>query len=77
MKVCRKECEQEPFWRLDFTRESSGGITPLNTSKEDKDQNTSKGDEEAKSSCRRLSFGGRTLAHFTEILEEEIEWLKF
>ena len=37
LKVFRTECEQEPFWRLDFTRESSGGITPLNTSKEDGD----------------------------------------
>jgi hypothetical protein len=37
----------------------------------------SKGDEEAKSSRRRLSFGGRTLARFTEILEEEIERSKF
>jgi hypothetical protein len=49
----------------------------LKTSKEDEDQNTSKGDEEAKSSHRRLSFGGRTLAHFIEILEEEIERSKF
>jgi hypothetical protein len=30
-----------------------------------------------KSSCRRLSFGGRTLARFTEILEEEIERSEF
>ena len=37
----------------------------------------SKGGEEAKSSCRRLNFGGRTLAHFIEILEEEIERSKF
>jgi hypothetical protein len=37
----------------------------------------SKGDEEVKSSRRRLSFRGRTLARFTEILEEEIERSKF
>jgi hypothetical protein len=49
----------------------------LNTSKEDGDINTSKGDEEVKSSRKRLSFGGRTLARLTEILEEEIEWSKF
>jgi hypothetical protein len=49
----------------------------LNTSKEDGYRNTSNGDEEEKSSRRRLSFRGRTLARFTEILEEEIEWSKF
>jgi hypothetical protein len=49
----------------------------LNTSKEYKDQNNSKGDEEAKSSRRRLSFGRRTLAQFTQIIEEEIERSKF
>jgi hypothetical protein len=42
LKVCCKECEQEPFWRLEFAIEISGGITLLNTSKEDGDQNTSK-----------------------------------
>jgi hypothetical protein len=45
LKVCRKECEQEPFWRFEFVSESSGGIIPLNTSKEDGGRTTSKGDE--------------------------------
>jgi hypothetical protein len=36
---------QEPFWRSDFVSESSGGIIPLNTSKEDEGRTTSKGDE--------------------------------
>jgi hypothetical protein len=49
----------------------------LNTSKEDGDQNTSKGDEEAKLSRKRLSVRGRALSRFTVILEEEIEWLEF
>jgi hypothetical protein len=31
--------------RLEFASKRSGGITPLNTSKEDGDRNTSKGDE--------------------------------
>jgi hypothetical protein len=35
-----------PFGRLEFASESSGGITPLNTSKEDGDRTTSKGDED-------------------------------
>ena len=35
LKVFRKECEQKPFWRFEFVSEISGGITPLNISKED------------------------------------------
>jgi hypothetical protein len=54
--------------RLEIAREISGGSTPLKHSK---------GDEEVKSSHSRLSFGGRTFSHFTEILEEEIERSKF
>jgi hypothetical protein len=30
---CRKECEQNSFWRLQFVSESSGGITTLKCSK--------------------------------------------
>jgi hypothetical protein len=26
LKVCRKECEQGSFWKLEFISESSGGI---------------------------------------------------
>jgi hypothetical protein len=33
------------LWRFEFVRESSGGLTPLNISKEDEGQTTSKGDE--------------------------------
>jgi hypothetical protein len=54
--------------RLEIARESSGGSAPLKRSK---------GDEEEKPSRSRLSFGGRVFAHFTEILEEEIEQSKF
>jgi hypothetical protein len=43
LKVFHKECEQEPFGRLEFASEISGGITPLNTSKEDIYRTTSKG----------------------------------
>jgi hypothetical protein len=36
LKDCRKECEQNSFWGLDFASESSGGIVPLKCSKGDK-----------------------------------------
>jgi hypothetical protein len=36
---CHNECEQDLFWRLEFASEISGGITPLKSSKGDRDQN--------------------------------------
>ena len=44
LKVCRKECKKRSSWKLEFISKSSRGITPLNTSKEDRDRTTSKGD---------------------------------
>jgi uncharacterized membrane protein len=50
---------QEPFWRLEVVTESSGGLTPLNTSKEDRDQTTSKGDRKSssRSKVQRKNLG--------------------
>jgi hypothetical protein len=39
LKVFRKECEQDSFWRLEFASESSGGIAPLKCSKGGGDRN--------------------------------------
>jgi hypothetical protein len=36
---CRKECEQDSFWGLEFASESSGGIAPLKCSKGGRDRN--------------------------------------
>jgi hypothetical protein len=35
LKDCHKECEQDLFWRLKSTSESSGGLVPLKSSNED------------------------------------------
>jgi hypothetical protein len=38
LKVCRKECEQDSFWRLEFASDRSREIAPLKCSKEGGDQ---------------------------------------
>jgi hypothetical protein len=38
LKVCRKDCEQDSFLRLEFASDRLGGITPLNCSKGGGDQ---------------------------------------
>jgi hypothetical protein len=56
--------------RLEVASKISGGITPLNTSKEDRDQNTSKGDG-IEVTSQKLSSSGRTLVHLAEVVKEE------
>jgi hypothetical protein len=38
LKVFRKECEQDSFWRIEFVSESPGRIAPLKCSKGGRDQ---------------------------------------